>query len=312
LGYGVVNDGVRQKFTQKERDNETGLDYFLARYYSSVQGRFTSPDEFAGGPDRVGILGSGDSEKQALPYAEITNPQSLNKYQYTYNNPLNFTDSDGHCPTCDDNPAVAGAKFAGQVLKDTGIGGAKGVANAAIAVPNTINTVVNAGMSPFTNANFDTIPYFQGSTPGEKGAMLGVDIALIVEGGISAYRAGTAIVEGSRTAAMTNEMRAGAATETTAETTSATTPYARPAGATTAAQRASVQGKPCTDCGTIAQRMFADHKTPLVKEYYQTGTINKTRMRQLGAVQPQCPTCSGRQGAQLGRYAKEIRQKFFQ
>jgi RHS repeat-associated protein len=37
-------DGARQKFTQKERDNETGLDYFLARYYSSTQGRFTSPD----------------------------------------------------------------------------------------------------------------------------------------------------------------------------------------------------------------------------------------------------------------------------
>ncbi|MGH9931723.1 MAG: RHS repeat-associated core domain-containing protein, partial [Pyrinomonadaceae bacterium] len=43
LGYSAT-DGVRQKFTQKERDNETGLDYFLARYYSSTQGRFTSPD----------------------------------------------------------------------------------------------------------------------------------------------------------------------------------------------------------------------------------------------------------------------------
>lgn len=39
--------------TLKERDNETGLDYFLARYYSSTQGRFTSPDEFSGGPDEL-------------------------------------------------------------------------------------------------------------------------------------------------------------------------------------------------------------------------------------------------------------------
>ena len=45
-GYSV-SDGVRQQFTSKERDGETGLDYFLARYYSSTQGRFTSPDEFA-------------------------------------------------------------------------------------------------------------------------------------------------------------------------------------------------------------------------------------------------------------------------
>ena len=41
-GYGVV-DNVRQKFTGKERDNETRLDYFRARYYSNAQGRFTSP-----------------------------------------------------------------------------------------------------------------------------------------------------------------------------------------------------------------------------------------------------------------------------
>jgi RHS repeat-associated protein len=42
-GYGA-NANVRQKFTSKERDNETGLDYFLARYYSSTQGRFSSVD----------------------------------------------------------------------------------------------------------------------------------------------------------------------------------------------------------------------------------------------------------------------------
>jgi len=87
--------------TSKERDNETGLDYFGARYYSSTQGRFTSPDEFSGGPHDVYTLGKGDPEKQALPYADITQPQSLNKYQYTYNNPLNNVDPDGHvCIPC--------------------------------------------------------------------------------------------------------------------------------------------------------------------------------------------------------------------
>ena len=39
---------MTQKFTGKERDQETGLDYFIARYDSSAQGRFTSPDPVSG------------------------------------------------------------------------------------------------------------------------------------------------------------------------------------------------------------------------------------------------------------------------
>ncbi|MGH9760080.1 MAG: RHS repeat domain-containing protein, partial [Blastocatellia bacterium] len=39
-GYGASDD-TAQKFTSKERDAESNLDYFWARYYSSSQGRFT-------------------------------------------------------------------------------------------------------------------------------------------------------------------------------------------------------------------------------------------------------------------------------
>jgi VWFA-related protein len=60
-----------------------GLDFFGARYFSSAQGRFTSPDW---------------SEKpEPIPYADLENPQSLNLYTYVHNNPLRSNDPDGHC-----------------------------------------------------------------------------------------------------------------------------------------------------------------------------------------------------------------------
>ncbi|MBN1567287.1 MAG: RHS repeat-associated core domain-containing protein [Acidobacteria bacterium] len=63
-------------FPGKERDAETGLDYFGARYYSGAQGRFVSPD---------------------APFADQNpeNPQSWNLYAYTRNNPLMYVDQVG-------------------------------------------------------------------------------------------------------------------------------------------------------------------------------------------------------------------------
>lgn len=95
FGESSSTGSTSHKFTGKERDPESNLDYFIARYYSSGQGRFLSPDEFAGGP--VDAFSSNDPLPPGpLPYAVIANPQSLNKYSYTWNNPLRYTDPDGH------------------------------------------------------------------------------------------------------------------------------------------------------------------------------------------------------------------------
>jgi RHS repeat-associated protein len=72
------------KFTGKERDTESGLDYFGARYYASSMGRFMIPD-WADKPE-------------AVPYSSLDNPQSLNLYNYMRNNPLGGVDKDGHLP----------------------------------------------------------------------------------------------------------------------------------------------------------------------------------------------------------------------
>ena len=94
-GYGTATK-TKQKFTSKQRDDETGLDFFEARHYSSVQGRFTTPDEFTGGAVDPST-GKQVQHPGPLPYADIRLPQSLNKYAYVLNNPLRYTDPDGHC-----------------------------------------------------------------------------------------------------------------------------------------------------------------------------------------------------------------------
>jgi len=82
--------------TGKERDQESGLDYFGARFYGSALGRFTSPDEFKSGIVDP-FTGQDIETNTALPYADITDPQTLNKYAYVRNNPLRYTDPNGHC-----------------------------------------------------------------------------------------------------------------------------------------------------------------------------------------------------------------------
>ena len=88
-------DVVNQKFTSKERDAETGLDDFGARYYSSAQGRFMSVDP--------------SYESQILEL-----PQTWNRYSYVYNRPTFATDPDGRCPPC------IGA-IVGGLLREVGI-----------------------------------------------------------------------------------------------------------------------------------------------------------------------------------------------
>lgn len=69
-------DSVRKKFTGKERDSETTLDYFGARYYSAQIARWTTPDPF-------------------MPSAKDINPQTWNRYSYVLNNPLRYVDPNG-------------------------------------------------------------------------------------------------------------------------------------------------------------------------------------------------------------------------
>lgn len=105
---------------------------------------------------------------------------------------------------------------------------------------------------------------------------------------------------------------AAAKTKTKVKTKKATEPvtneiYKRPSNATTKAQREYVQGKACVECGAMNERMYADHKRELVKEHYQTGTIDKANMKAIEAVQPHCSTCSAKQGGTMSAYSKAMK-----
>ena len=86
--------------------------------------------------------------------------------------------------------------------------------------------------------------------------------------------------------------------------------YKRPSGATTAAQRAAVQGKACVKCGAAAERMVAGHKEALVKEWYETGQIDRTKMRSVDAVQPECASCSASEGGMMAQFSIAMKKLF--
>ena len=98
------------KFTSKERDAETGLDFFGARYMSSAQGRFTSPDT-------------------PLVDQQPSAPQSWNLYAYVRNNPLRFFDPDGQ--TCRTSTGANGE----QIVQDTDGNGCAALSQPTVVRP---------------------------------------------------------------------------------------------------------------------------------------------------------------------------------
>lgn len=77
-------DSIGRRFTSFDRSSVTKLDYATNRFYDASQGRFTQPDPIG------------------MASASASDPQSLNLYNYTRNDPINRTDPTG----LDDNGPV--------------------------------------------------------------------------------------------------------------------------------------------------------------------------------------------------------------
>ena len=122
------------KFTGKERDPNTGLDYFGARWYAATIARFMTPD-WSGSPVPV-------------PYADLTDPQTLNLYSYVRNNPLGQRDADGHC--AEDACIVEGGVTAGILAYGAVVG-----ATAYLSTPSgqrSVETFTSAAGAAISNS----------------------------------------------------------------------------------------------------------------------------------------------------------------
>jgi RHS repeat-associated protein len=100
FAYPTNPDIEAQKFTGKERDAETGLDFFGARYFSGPQGRFSSVDPVIVTPART------------------EDPQRFNLYSYARNNPFSFIDPDGEDIEFANNTEEGRKKALAAILKN--------------------------------------------------------------------------------------------------------------------------------------------------------------------------------------------------
>jgi RHS repeat-associated protein len=159
---------ISRQFTGQIKDDETGLYYYSARYYDPELGRFIQPD--------TDIL-------------DLSNPQSYNRYSYVLNNPLRYTDPDGHGAIDDAifNTETIKSRWQLMTMHDTGwnkaweipvatIGIVAGVADAGFNVASLGGkAVLTGGIKEGVKVGVKELAKVEGEKAGAKLVKAGVE-----------------------------------------------------------------------------------------------------------------------------------------
>jgi RHS repeat-associated protein len=193
-------DFEQHRFTGQELDSETGLYFYHARYYNPTLGRFLSPDPVVPG---------------------ASNPQSLNRYSYVGNNPVNLIDPSGHFSLGSLFSSLlpmaagvgvgllAGSMGAPGIIAGMAGGAAAGAVNSALNGGNLgINIVAGAAFGGFAGGVGG--PLAQSLGGGLQGAVGSGALLGAAFGGIGAAAAGKNIAAGMLGGAFSGALLAAA------------------------------------------------------------------------------------------------------
>jgi RHS repeat-associated protein len=277
-------DGEERGFIGERHDPEAGLLYLHARFYDPVLGRFLSPDWWD--PIEEDVAANGGAA------GVLSSPVGTNRYAYAGNDPVNKSDPNGHAigEEAPDVPSPDPTR-SGEV-QASDINGID---------PATDPRVEIAQNSPLQDAldRLKSLNKSQAAARIRAGKSRPGDLS-IVDNQSTGYGPEEEPTIGPSSRVLGIPLNPGRPHP------SVTAPYSRPTNPT-AAQRKSVQGRPCSNCQTVEDKMIADHKRPMVEEYYSTGRIDLNNAKTIEAVQPHCSSCSVQQSILARAYGAFMR-----
>lgn len=225
-------------------------------------------------------------------------------YQYAGNMPISFVDLDGLEPA---NPPAsqkpkepsffqqAAANFLGQLM--LGIAATGAVFSGEQLTPQNFEENLQRG----TEKTTEIVMTIQGSVEIFQNAAGGVSSRSALKEEANLVRSGSSVAKQESSVISST-------TEILTPAPNITVPYKRPTGSTTKQMRAYVQeiGQEtgCARCGAKVEKYYAGHKKALAEEYYETGKIDLIKMTDNNSIQPECPTCSNREGRQMQKWVE--------